>query len=894
MNEMINRLYSMKFINLLVSVICHFKSKLNISSDYIAFNSDYMVDVESSTNESKEQKIYDYITGDEVRSGKKEQLVVNDFSKQLVEELKYSKNQIQTRPQFRVKSSPSGKEQYPVDIAVFKSEQKNYENVYMIVECKQPTRKDGLAQLNIYLNLIPSVEFGIWYNGKEHLYLHKTRNAKNKLWEWSEIPDIPKNGERIQDIGQYKRSQLEKPSGLKNKFEDIRNYLAGNAIGITNDLDFAQQIINVLFCKIYDEIHTKPEDKVEFRAGIEEPEDAVKSRILEIFNKVKKQYDDVFEVTDAIKLDPKSISYVVGELQKYSIIDADRDAIGDAFEVFIGPALRGSEGQFFTPRNIVKLAVEILDPSKEDKIIDPACGSGGFLIVALQHLWKKIDEEGKTYAWPPEEIVQQKKDTAIKVISGIDKDAFLVKVSKAYMAIIGDGRGKIFCENSLLNPKDWSKKAAGNINLNSYDIVLTNPPFGSKIKIDSPNILSQYELGYKWKMDKNTKEWNKTNVFDKSKPPQVLFIERCIQLLKPNGRMAIILPEGIFGNDSDSYILKYLFDNTQILATVSLAQETFLPEAHAKTTVLFIEKKKPEPNYQIFMAIATKIGHDKDGKPLYVTDKIGRPVLNDKGEKIIDDDIPAIIENYKKYNKDHKLTYSKYGFIIEKKDLKDNILIPHYYNPETQAMLKKIEEEKEYKLILIKDLVDNNIIKIKRGNEIGSNVYGLGDIPFIRTTDLFNWELQIDPLHCVPEEVYDLYKAKQDLKEGDILFVNEGTYFIGRVSMLTDLDVKVIIQSHIRRIRVLDKKKMDPYLLFWSLNKAVTRKQIDDKTFMQATLPSLGNRFNEILIPIPIDEQERQRISDKIKSIINKKRDLKEEIMNFYKDEKIRLDSGRF
>ena len=197
---------------------------------------------------------------------------------------------------------------------MFKTNQKTYDNVYIIVECKQPTRKDGLSQLDIYLNLVPSVEFGIWYNGKEHLYLHKTQEPKTGLWQWKEIPDLPKLDERIQDIGQYKRSQLEKPSGLKNKFEDIRNYLAGNAIGITNDLDFAQQIINLLFCKIYDEIHTKLEDKVEFRAGADEPQDAVKNRIFAIFNKVKKEYEDVFEQSDTIKLDPDSIVYVVGEL----------------------------------------------------------------------------------------------------------------------------------------------------------------------------------------------------------------------------------------------------------------------------------------------------------------------------------------------------------------------------------------------------------------------------------------------------------------------------------------------------------------------------------------------------------------------------------------------------
>lgn len=854
-----------------------------------------MIEDELNNNEeSNEEIIYDYITGKEVKSGKKEQLVVNNFSKQLVEEWNYNKDQIQTRPQFRVKVSPSGKEKYPVDIAVFKNNKMDYDNVYIIVECKQPTRKDGLSQLEIYLNLVPSVEFGVWYNGKEHLYLHKSWNSKTSLWEWKEIPDIPKFGERIQDIGQYKRSQLEIPSGLKSKFEDIRNYLAGNAIGITNDLDFAQQIINLLFCKIYDEIHTKLDDKVEFRAGAEEAPDTVKNRIVAIFNKVKKEYEDVFEPTDTIKLDPDSIVYVVGELQKYSIVEAERDAIGDAFEVFIGPALRGSEGQFFTPRNIVKLAVGILDPRKDEKIIDPACGSGGFLIVTLQHLWKQVELEGKDYGWSPETIMQQKKDTATKAISGIDKDNFLTKVSKAYMAIVGDGRGKIFCENSLLDPAEWSGKTAGIINLNQYDVVLTNPPFGSKIKIDSPKTLSQYELGHKWKKFKSTNDWDKTSTLDKSKPPQVLFIERCLQLLKPKGRMAIILPEGIFGNPSDSYILKYLFDNTQIIASVSLAQETFLPEAHAKTTVLFLEKRKPEQNYKIFMAIATKIGHDKDGKVLYVTDKIGKPKLDENGEKIIDDDIPAIVNNYQKYRATGTLPYSRLGFIIEKNKLINNILIPHYYNPETETMLEKIKNEGKYDLVSISDLINTGIIKIKRGNEIGSNVYGLGKIPFIRTTDLINWELQIDPLHRVPEEVYDLYRKKQDLREEDILFVNEGAYFIGRVSMLTDLDVKVIIQSHIRRIRVVKKEQLNPYLLFWALNKGVTRQQIDDKTFMQATLPSLGDRLIEILIPIPKDSAEKEKISNEIKEIISKKRDLKERIISFYKDETIRLNSGRF
>ena len=196
--------------------------------------------------------IHDYITNNIVKTGAKEhEMAVNVFSKKLVEDLLYSKNQIQTIPQFRVKVSPSGKEKYPVDITVFRDENKSYDNVLMLVECKQPNRKDGRTQLDIYLNLVPSVELGVWFNGNEHLYLWKVRDPKTQRWIWKEIPDLPKRGQRVEDIGLYKKKDLKVPIELKSVFNDIRNYLAGNAVGITNDIDFAQQIINLLFCKLH-------------------------------------------------------------------------------------------------------------------------------------------------------------------------------------------------------------------------------------------------------------------------------------------------------------------------------------------------------------------------------------------------------------------------------------------------------------------------------------------------------------------------------------------------------------------------------------------------------------------------------------------------------------------
>lgn len=588
------------------------------------------------TGERPEEKfVHDYITGEIVRKGVKEHReAVNVFSKKLVEELGYSRKQIQTIPQFRVKVSPSGQEKYPVDIVVFKDENKSYDNVLMLVECKQPNRKDGRKQLDIYLNLVPSVEIGVWFNGKEHLYLWKVRDPKTKRWIWKEIPELPKKGQRVQDIGLYRRKDLEKPKNLKHVFNDIRNHLAGMTTGITRDEAIAQEIINLLFCKIYDEINTPPEEQVKFRAGVEESPQEVKNRIVNLFEEVRREYDDVFDEGDRIKLDAESIVYIVGELQRFAITEAERDAIGDAFEVFIGPALRGTEGQFFTPRNVVKMAIEMLDPKIGEYIIDPACGSGGFLIVALEYVWNKLEKEAKRKGWSKELLAVKRKELASKYIAGIDKDSFLAKVTKAYMAIIGDGRGGIFCENSLVPPEEWNQKTRQKIELGKFDVLITNPPFGTKIPVKGERILKQYELGFKWKFNKETKGWERTNKLQDKQPPQILFIERCLQLLKPGGRMGIVLPDGILGNVTDGYIRKFILDKAKILAVVDMPPETFQPSTSTKTSLLFLQKKKEgerDENYPIFMAVAKKCGHTRRGYP------------------IDEDDFPLIVKEFKQF-----------------------------------------------------------------------------------------------------------------------------------------------------------------------------------------------------------------------------------------------------
>ena len=827
---------------------------------------------------TKERYLIDYISGQEIKAISEEIEAVQVFSKQLVEDYGYPKDHIQTRPQFRVKVRPSDtKKEYPIDIAVFSNNKKQDDDVYIIVECKKKNRKDGLSQLKDYLRFSKAY-LGVWFNGEERLFVRKIE--KNGRIEFEEIPNIPKYGQKVEDIGKFRRKDLKPTHNLKATFKAIRNHLVANTVGATRDEVLAQQLINLIFCKIYDERFTKPDEIVTFRVGVDEDPQKVKERILDLFTKVKRKYKEVLDESDVINLDAKSITYVVGELQNYCLIEAERDIIADAFEIFIGHALKGGQGQFFTPRNIVKMMVDILDPDDEDLIIDPACGSGGFLIEALRYVWRKLDAEGEKYHWSKMSLQEEKMKYALCNIKGIDKDYFLAKVAKAYMALIADEESGIFNEDSLENPKNWKNKTRQEIKFKEFDILITNPPFGSKIPVRGEEKLKQFELGYKWKFDKKTGKWEKGKLKDKE-DPQTLFIERSIQLLKNGGKMAIVLPEGIFGNPSDRYIWEIIKKNGNIIGIISLPHEAFQPNTHMKTSILIFEKGKPQQE-NIFMAIAKKVGHDKNGKTIYKINKDGSFVLDKNGNKIVDDDIPIIAKNYKLFIKNKLDFQSHLGFFIKASEIKENIYIPDYYDPDIFIELEKLKN-KGYILISFGDLVKKEIISIKRGNEIGSQFYGMGEIPFVRTSDIVNWEIKIDPIKGIPEEIYQIYKEKQDIKAGDILFVKDGTFLIGRTAFVTSLDEKIVIQSHILKIRVnKETEYINPYYLMYLLNLPIVKKQIKNKTFVQGTISTIGDRIMEIVLPIKKDEIEI--ITTLVKDIISQKELLRKKMIKLIKN----------
>lgn len=843
-------------------------------------------------NDIQEGYIEDYISGLVIKAGPEETQATQPFSRILVEDYGYPASQIQTRPQWTVKSSPSDKKSsYPVDIAVFKKDSKNADDLYIVVECKKPSEKDGVNQLKDYLRF-SQASLGVWYNGADApVYLRKL--IKDDGVHFERIPNIPKYGERIEDIGMFLRKDLKAPHNLKTVFRLLRNHLAGNAVGTTRDEELAKQLINLVFTKLYDEKFKLPDDKVEFRAGINESPEEVKERIERLFESVRFKYKDVINANDSITLDANSLFFAVGQLQNFCLIDAERDVIADAFETFIGYTLKGAQGQFFTPRNVVKLMSEILNQSPDETIIDPACGAGGFLVESLRHVWGVLDKNAEEYHWNDSALAEEKNKTAMSKIFGIEKDSFLTKVAKAYMAILGDGKGGIFCEDSLELPSNWGKSTQQSIKLDSFDCLLANPPFGKEIKVVGNEKLSQYELAHKWSKSGDT--FIKKDKVNKEMPPQILFVERCLELLSDGGRLGLIIPETYFHAPRSQYVMQFMARHN-IYCLVDLPHNTFRPHNNAKCIAIFIEKNRPQQE-KILMCVAEEIGHDHQGKEIFRWDHV-----NKNSTKKIWDDIPTIIDeleiiksevkdirkNKAEENSENNWvraasslntdTDAKHTFWVDSSLVKSSeVYVPRYYWQKKEEELLKAAEESDCSLITIKELIAKKVIKSFDGHgSPASENKGKGDIPYIRVKDIVNWEVYKDPTSRIPEAVYEKMTSKsKTLKEGDILYVRRGSYRIGSVAMVSPYDIKVILTREILVLRVNPDNELGitPHYLLYLLSHWITQEQAKNKILIETTLPNIADRWRELALPIHNSIAQRIDVSEKIKSAIDSKWD---------------------
>ena len=283
-----------------------------------------------------------------------------------------------------------------------------------------------------------------------------------------------------------------------------------------------------------------------------------------------------------------------------------------AFEQFMDGFFKGDFGQYFTPREIIAFAVEMLSPTHTDLVLDPACGSGGFLLYALDAVRREADEyydEGT-----PEHKIHWH-DFAQKRLFGIELNDSIARVAKMNMIVHDDGHTNVISVDSLQEIEKTREENRG-FAFNRFDIILTNPPFGAVVKKTENRYLDQYDLDYDWK------DGARSGKPKASMKTEILFLERCWQFLKPNGRMAIVLPDGILTNSSLQSVRDWLLEHYRLTAVISLPQYSFAHYgAGVKASLVFLQKretgKTPSDDEAIFMAIAENIGYDATGRKTF-------------------------------------------------------------------------------------------------------------------------------------------------------------------------------------------------------------------------------------------------------------------------------------
>ncbi|MCK5466138.1 N-6 DNA methylase [Candidatus Parcubacteria bacterium] len=570
-------------------------------------------------------KIKYLASGKKYNASNPEEKVRSKYYYDLVEKYNYPAKRID----FEIEM-PSRTPQYYADIVIYKDDDKKIP--YIVVECK----KDGITDAEfeqatkqaIANARVLKAPFAICVAGNTRRAM-ETEKWNDKTPEKATITDIPISYGKIEEF-RYKKGDSNWDLKVLEKQELIRALKKSHdtlwAGGKRNPTVAFDELCKIIFVKIRDEKKgRKNGEYYDFQIKTHETAENVYKRINAIYQEAKEKDPEIFK--ENLKVEPEELYTVVEHLQGLSLNKTDLDTKGVAFEQFMEDFFKGKSGQYFTPREIVNFAIKMMDIKNDDLVLDPACGSGGFLLHSLD----KVRNDAKEYFENDDpEKYRYWHDFAANNLFGIEINDSIARVAKMNMIIHDDGHTNIIGFDALEDIEKMNKKNRG-FAQNKFDIIVTNPPFGANVKASEHPYLEKFELGRKKNKDGKDKNM-------KNQKTEILFIERCIDFLKSSaGQMAIVLPDGILTNSSLQYVRDFLMEQAQILAVVSLPQFTFAHfGAGVKSSLVFVRKKGKDEKagkYKIFMAIAEHIGY------------------NATGRKDSKNDLDKIYEEFKKFGK---------------------------------------------------------------------------------------------------------------------------------------------------------------------------------------------------------------------------------------------------
>ncbi len=555
-----------------------------------------------------------------------------------------------------------GSEKKEADIIVYND--KEHLSPHIVVECK----KEEISEQEF----ITAVDQGFSYAVSEGAkYVWTTSGIKDEYYEVPSErpkeritrPDIPSFGEKTvfkykyvrggkKDGKKFNDLEIVSEDNLTKRFKQAHNALWGG--GELNPSEAFDELDKLIFCKIWDERNCKRGEPYKFQVisefvvkngkeepSIEETNKKLKERIEELYEEGKKKDPEVFK--EPVRLNATKIRTVVGYLEGINLNKTDLDSKGRAFETFMGSFFRGDFGQYFTPRPIVKFIVDVLPIKNDSYVLDTSCGSGGFLLHALEKVRLQANEEFPDFETNPDDRVDWKKywhDFAEKYLFGIEINEQIARTAKMNMIIHDDGHTNVISCDGLLKINDIQAKSKNKgFKENHFDFIITNPPFGSPIKQTEKAYLHQYGFGVKetdWLDTKNSGVKGRD-----SQSTEVLFIEQAHNFLNDGGYLAIVIPDGILTNSSMQYVRDAIEEMYRLVAVVSMPQSAFSATgAGVKSSVLFLKKytKKQSQNIKTLKLklqndIKAKYSYEKEVKALEAEKKAKTKELNAKYEK---------------------------------------------------------------------------------------------------------------------------------------------------------------------------------------------------------------------------------------------------------------------
>ena len=571
---------------------------------------------------------------DKKKVAKPEEIIRQLTINKLTDDLNYPLKRLDVEVAIKMGSTYASKK---ADIVVYTEDSR--ENPYIIIEVKKPLRKDGLEQLHSYMNAT-GVYYGGWINGNDEVYQLRT---EPNLFET--LKRLPAVNEDLDDVKTpIRKSELEPIHDLKEMVLELENTVLANA-----GVSAFDAIFPLVFAKLWDEFDKGENDTMEFRTTTATPEEQ-KRRLEGLFKKAKDAWPGIFLDSDRIELTPEALVTVASAFQTKKFFDTDLDVMDAAFEYMINPEQKPDKGQFFTPRQVVKMCVKMLNPKPDELALDPACGPCGFMIHSLNWVSECYLKSKYGSDWK-----ENRFRYANSKLFAIDFDPRLARVAKAMMLIAGDGRTNVYRVNSL-DPREWKNRTDGLVGAiydGKFDVVMTNPPFAGNIT--QSEILGTFDLAYKGDSSKH----NRVNRLTRD----VLFIERCLRFLKPSGRMAVVSPQGNLNNTNAEYVRKFIGDKARVLAIVGLHGNTFKPFTGTKTSVIFLQKWRNEDeiinDYPVFMAVSEKPGKDNSGDDIFKKAPDGSYLLDVNNKRQKDHDLDDIAKAFVQFARGQALDFWK-------------------------------------------------------------------------------------------------------------------------------------------------------------------------------------------------------------------------------------------